>query len=337
MKNTFFKKIVSTILIGVLALSFSACRDTSSQSGTKKEKNSEITVRIGDMPGFYPIAIAQTEGFFEEELEGLNAKVEIIEFPKGGPALTESFTAKEVDFGLLGDLPLDAAVANGTELEIIAWGATKGEADVLVTSKDSDINSVKDLKGKKVGVAVGQINHGELIGLLEKNGLSVEDVELVNLAPKDILTSLESGNIDAGMNYIEKVVTANENGGNIRTIDTAQGLGFSNIIFAGRTEFIEENPEIAQALIKAIDKANKFAADNKEQAIKDVYEFADGNSESAIAAAYDVYDYHVAINEEEESNIQNVLNFAIDNSLITTKLKADDVINKKFLESAGLN
>jgi sulfonate transport system substrate-binding protein len=342
------------VLLGVFALSLGlltgcgATEDASDAAGTTAENTDaagesedstdsgdELVIRIADQPGFYPVRIAQEEGFFEKELEGLNARVEVVEYTGGGPAVTESFTAGEIEFGLLGDLPVAAAVVNGTDIKIISWSATKGKADVLVSKEGSGIDSVADLAGKKVGVAVGQIIHGELIKLLENNGLSINDVELVNLSNDDITSSVESGDIDAGMNYLEKIVSANENGSHIQIIADGDGLGFANIVFAGRTEFTEEYPEITAAILKALDEADQYKLENKDDTIATLAE-ATGYPETTFEQTYPAYDNHVTIGEDERSAVQTVLDFGYENGLITSQLTVDDVIDTQYLEKAGL-
>lgn len=336
------KKRIGLLLITVLALSLAACGSSENKesSGTskeaaKKEEGETVTVRIANQPGFYPVALAENQGFFEKELEGLNAEVEIIEYTGGGPAITESFTAKEIDFGILGDLPVASAVTNGADLKIISYSSLKEKGDILVAKKDSGIESVKDLKGKKVGVAVGQIAHGELLKLLEEAGLSEEDVEIVNIPYKDAITAMDTGDIDASMNYVEAVVPANEKGAELITISDATGLGFSTIVFAGRTEFTEKYPEITEAILKALDDANAYKQEHKEEAVKSVAQ-SSGYTTSILEETWKVYDCYVQIGEKELNNMQNVFDFAFAQGLIQKELSVEDVVDTKYLEKAGL-
>ena len=59
------------------------------------------------------------------------------------------------------------------------------------------IDSVKDLKGKKIGVEIGFVGHLLLLNALEKNGLSESDVELVNVPTNETPQVLASGDVDA--------------------------------------------------------------------------------------------------------------------------------------------
>ena len=63
--------------------------------------------------------------------------------------------------------------------------------------KDSDIKSVEDLKGKKVGVAEGSSANYNLLAQLDKAGLTYDDVQVENLQPADALAAFSAGHLDA--------------------------------------------------------------------------------------------------------------------------------------------
>lgn len=342
------KRLFSIVAVLALALSIVGCGSSDAETETSQSNAAEeateatsssekITVRIGDVPGFYSLAVADAKGYFDEELADLNAEAEVISFSGGGPAIKESFTAKELDFACLGDLPVDTAIDNGSDIKIIAYSLNKEKATAVVTNADSGIKSIEDLKGKTIGVNVGQLSQGELLKHLENAGLTENDVEIVNLSNNDVLTAIASGDIDAGSSYIDRVLTANENGSNLVSIADGEGLGFANIVLAARTEFTEQNPEIATAVIKALEKADQFIADeaNKDEVIKIVSEASDF-SEDVVSVTYPAFECYQTIGEEELTKFQTVLDFALEQGLITKKLTTDDTVDTQFLEAAGL-
>jgi NitT/TauT family transport system substrate-binding protein len=79
------------------------------------------------------------------------------------------------------------------------WWPVSPRAARLVAGKDSGIKSVKDLKGKKVGVTRGGIHEVLLDAELGQNGLSAKDVTIVYLAFADLNQALLGKNIDAMM------------------------------------------------------------------------------------------------------------------------------------------
>ena len=358
-KTNFLKLVASSVLTVSLSLfGLAGCGGQSANSGNNETSgtigntqvsesgevvfNSEsapassehITIRFADQPGFIPVLVAQEKGFFDEQLSAYNASVELIEYTGGGPAINESFVAGEIEYAIIGDLPVASANANGIDTKIIAYSATKGGDDVLVVRSDSGIESVADLKGKKIGVAVGQISHGELIKILQNAGLTENDVEIVNLSNTDSIAALTAGEIDAAQNYLTVVASAIENGAELSTIANAEGLGFSNIVFAARGDFARENPEITVAVLKALQQAVDYLNENKDDSVA-IAAAASGRSEAVMSQIYDVYDQHLELGDKELSDIQNVLDFAYANSLITVPLTTDDIVDRTYIEQIG--
>lgn len=344
MKNHKVKKITGIIAAATIALGITACGSADSSTvsidepGVAKSASAEAektVIRFADMPGFFPVVVAQEKGFFDEQLSQYNATVEVIEFTGGGPAVNESFTAKEIEFAIMGDLPVASAVANGNDNKIIGYSSAKGGDDVLVVRADSGIEKPADLAGHKIGVAVGQISHGELLKILQSAGLSESDVEIVNLSNADCVAALEAGEIDATQNYLTNVAPSIESGADFKVIADAKGLGFSNIVFAARNDYITENPEIATAVVKALNEAIEFINSNKEEAVA-IVSRSNGKSENVNGQIYDVYDHYITIGDTELANIQQVFDFAYDNGLITTAQSTDNIVDLTYLKNAGL-
>jgi NitT/TauT family transport system substrate-binding protein len=133
--------------------------------------------------------IAQQKGFFAKHK--VNVKLVWFEY---GPQM-EAFSAGRIDA---------AGLANGDAVMLNATG--KRNIMVLINdySNGNDkivavrgIPSIKDLKGKKIGVEVGCLSHLLLLNALKKNGLSEKDVELVNMPTHQAAQTLASGQVSA--------------------------------------------------------------------------------------------------------------------------------------------
>ena len=172
-------KFGSKILIGALLLAMAAC-------GVHAE-----TLKIGysDWPGWVAWDIAQRKGFFKNH--GVDVELKWFEYV----ASMDAFAAGKVDA---------VCVANGDALVLSASGAKNIMILVNDYSNGNDkivakpgIKSVKDLKGKKIGVELGVVSHLLLINALQENGLSDKDVTLVNVPTHQTAQVLASGDVDA--------------------------------------------------------------------------------------------------------------------------------------------
>ena len=137
------------------------------------------TLRIGysDWPGWTAWEIADKKGFFQKH--GVNVKLEWFEY---GPSL-DAFSVGKID-----------AVGGARNVIILINDYSNGNDKIVARP---GINSVKELKGKKVGVEFGCLSHALLINALTKNGLKESDVELVNMPTHQAAQILETGEVDA--------------------------------------------------------------------------------------------------------------------------------------------
>ena len=114
----------------------------------------------------------------------------------GSNKANEGLRSKALDVGSTAGSAALVARANGSPIKAVDLFAG-GEWTALLVTKDSPINSVADLKGKKVAVTKGTDPYFFLLQSLATAGLSPSDIEIVNLQHADGKTALERGNVDA--------------------------------------------------------------------------------------------------------------------------------------------
>ena len=161
-----------------------------------------LKIAYSDWPGWTAWEIADKKGFFDKE----GVKVKLVWFDYG-PSM-DAFAAKKVDA---------VGVANGDAMVLTATGARNITILINDYSNGNDkivarpgINSVKELKGKKVGVEIGCLSHALLLNALEKNGMKESDVKLVNMPTHEAVQTLESGDVDAVVAWVPHSVNALE-------------------------------------------------------------------------------------------------------------------------------
>ncbi|MTI44948.1 putative hydroxymethylpyrimidine transport system substrate-binding protein [Roseibium hamelinense] len=176
------KRFLSVVAAGLLAVGVS----TSVQAAEK------LTVLLDwfTNPDHAPLVIAKSNGFFEAE--GL--EVELIE--PADPAMPPKLVAAgQGDIAVSYQPTLHAQINEGLP---VAWIGTLVETPLnsLIVLEDGPIQKLEDLKGKKIGYSVSGFEDAMLGQMLKSVGLTVNDVELINvnfaLSP-----SLMSGQVDA--------------------------------------------------------------------------------------------------------------------------------------------
>jgi NitT/TauT family transport system substrate-binding protein len=148
-----------------------------------------LKVAYSDWPGWTALAIADQKGWFKEA----GVEVEMLWF-EYGPSM-EAFTAGQVDAVTVtnGD-GLVTGAGGGRNVAIMLTDFSNGN-DMIVARPG--IDSVKDLKGKKIGIEVGFVTHLLLLNGLSKAGLTEADVELVPTPTNQTPQVLASGQVDA--------------------------------------------------------------------------------------------------------------------------------------------
>ncbi len=148
-----------------------------------------LKIGYSDWPGWVAWEVAIQKGWFKEA--GVDVDFEWFEYV---PSM-EAFAAGKIDA---------VCVTNGDALVTGATGAPSKAILINDFSNGNDmivaqpgIKSVKDLKGKKVGVEVGFVGHLLLLKALEANGMTEADVELVNVPTAETAKALASGDVAA--------------------------------------------------------------------------------------------------------------------------------------------
>jgi NitT/TauT family transport system substrate-binding protein len=169
------KKTVSIIALAGLALATAAA--------------APIKIGYSDWPGYTVMEIAKQKGWFKEA--GLD--VDMVWFDYS--ASIDAFSANKIDADMIVAGDALVAGASGAKSKIVCLADYSEGSDMIVGAPG--INSIKDLKGKKVGVELTLVEHELLLQALQVNGMSQSDVVLVGTATDKTPQALASGQVSA--------------------------------------------------------------------------------------------------------------------------------------------
>ncbi|EHI97194.1 ABC-type transporter, periplasmic subunit family 3 [Clostridium sp. DL-VIII] len=286
---------------------------------------------MGELPG-----IAQENKYIDEELKKIGYEVEYINFPKAGPAVNEAFVGGSIDFACYGDLPPVVLKSKGQNIKIVGIPNSSLNMDLIVQN-DSDIKSVKDIKGKKIIVGKGTVYQQYFGNLVKANGIDEKDVEVLNVVAEGESTFL-SKSAD-GYVVTDAMAQKLAKGGNGRIVATTvdQPEFASQSVLVGRTDYIKENSEVPVALLKALIRAQDFAKKNPEEAYKVMAK--SGFSEDIIKESYG-YDngqfksFNIEITDESINKLKNLNKFLYEQNLISKNVNIDELVDNSYYEKA---
>lgn len=199
-----------------------------------------------------------------------------VEFPNfaGGPAILEAIRAGAIDIAYVGDTPPIQARASGTLLPIIGT-VTRNVAEYRLTSRPGlVINKLSQLKGKKVSYVEGSGRQVFLIEALNRAGLKLSDVELVNLRVADLPDAVRSGAVDVAVLLEPFVTRLSKQAGASPVLDPEERkLLPSTSYFYARPEALADpkKAEAIKAFLTAFVRAGKWSNDHEQEWAKFYY------------------------------------------------------------------
>lgn len=235
----------------VLALICSSC--------SEKHSHKKIRVGINSWPGYEFAHLAKVKKFFEEE----GADVAVIYFDSLSDG-RRAFEKKQIDIlgATLVELVISRAQSN-VDGQVLLVGDYSNGADVIVT--DKKYKSIKELKGKNIGVEVGTLTVYGLTRALNKNGLKIEDIKLIPMDQNQAEEQFAKKNLDAMVTYPPFSINLIKKF-QLQEIFTSKEIPEELVdVMIADKKFIEENREEVKKFIKAYFRAvNYTLADNND-------------------------------------------------------------------------
>ncbi|MCD9876148.1 ABC transporter substrate-binding protein [Streptomyces guryensis] len=207
-------------------------------------------------------------GYFERDLNALHDghtyKVDWQDYATGAP-ITAQMTAGKIDIGSMGDFPLLINAARGkqlgkpTHLVSITGYNLRGGLNTIVTSPDSKLASLTDLKGKKVSTSIGSAADGTLVRALQRAGIDPDKgVEKLNQQPAVGASALTAGSADALSQFVAWPGLLAFQGKAKALYDGAQlNLPTFHGVTA-REDFAGQRPAVLEAFLKAQSEATDY-------------------------------------------------------------------------------
>jgi len=212
-------------------------------------------IRI-DWATYNPVSLVlKQKGLLEKEFAKDGISIVWVQSAGSNKAL-EFLNAGSIDFGSTAGSAALVAKINGNPIESI-YVYSRPEWTALVTSKDSKIASVADLKGKRVAVTRGTDPHIFLVRALLAAGLTERDITPVLLQHADGKTALIRGDVDAWAGLDPMMAQAEvEDGAKLfyRKAD-ANTWGILNV----REQFLKDHPDIVRRVLATYEEARQYS------------------------------------------------------------------------------
>ena len=226
-------------------------------------------LKIGYQKAGLPV-IARQQHLIEKALESDGVSVSWVEFT-AGPPLVEALNVGAVQVGWTGDAPPIFGQAAGSALVYVAALPSNGAGEAIIAKPDSGISSVKDLKGRKVGVGKGTSAHNLLVAALEKEGIGFDEITPVYLSPADAAAAFASDKIDAWSIWDPFFAIA-ETRHKPNVLVRSSDILSVNTYFLANRDFAAEHPDAIGKTLAALSVAADWADKNREKVAAALHE-----------------------------------------------------------------
>ena len=216
------------------------------------------TINI-DWATYNPVAmVLKDRGLLEKEFAKDGIAIRWVQTLGSNKAL-EFLNAGSIDFGSTAGSAALLAKINGNPIKSI-YVYSQPEWTALVTRKDTAINKIEDLKGKRVAVTRGTDPHIFLVRALQSVNLGEKDIVPVLLQHPDGKTALIRGDVDAWAGLDPMMAAAEiEDGARLFYRNAAANTwGILNV----REEFAKKYPDVVRRVLAVYEQARKFTLAN---------------------------------------------------------------------------
>ena len=214
----------------------------------------EKTVTFAHQDMLVPLRLVMESGEVEK---ATGYKINWRMFSGGGDVI-RAMASGDVQMGEVGSSPLTAAASEGQDIKAFWVSADIADAEALVARNGSGVNSLKDLKGKRVGVPFVSTAHYQLMAALKHDGVAGKDLNVMNMRPPEIAAAWERGDIDATFVWDPVLSKVKAKGKVIATSGSVGKMGFPTFeAIAVNAKWAAENEAFMVAFVKALNRATE--------------------------------------------------------------------------------
>lgn len=321
-----------SVLIGILLLGAAGC------STEKNDGNTESLEKITFVLDWTPntnhtgIYVAQEQGYFEEE--GLDVEIVL----PGEAGADQTIASGQADFGISYQEGITEARVQDIPIVSIA-AIIQHNTSGLAAPVEKGIKSPKDFAGKTYGGWGAPVEKAALDALMQQEGESIEDVDIVNIGNTDFFTAVERDVDFAWIYYAWTGIEAELRGEEIDMIylnEYADELDYYTPVIATNEKMVEKNPETIEKFLRAVTKGYQYTIDNPEDAADILVKNVPDLDAELVKASQEWlsprYQGDAARwGEQSEAVWRNYADFMYENDLLEEKLEAEKAFTNQFL------
>ncbi|AUX78563.1 taurine ABC transporter substrate-binding protein [Sinorhizobium fredii] len=234
------KSLITAIVAAAGSLSMAAAADAA-------DKKVVVAYQTDALPSSVAIAngdFAKSTGY-DIDFRKFNSGAEIF----------AAIASGDVQVGYVGSSPFAAAASRGLDVKAFYLSSISGIDEALVVRNGSGIESLNDLKGKKLAAAPVSTDHYQLLALIKSLGLTEKDVQVFAIPQPEIVAAFNRGDIDGGFVWDPALTELKKNGKVLVTSRDVADKGAATFsAWVATSQFAADNPDFLKSFASVINK-----------------------------------------------------------------------------------
>lgn len=279
------------ILILVIVIGVLLAQALGDHASAPPLKLSKVIIAVPVQINSAPMIVAFEQGLFK------HAGVEVVNqsFLLGKDALKSVLDGK-ADLAVVADTPFMLSVLGGSDVAILAGISEARRALAIVARSDRQINQVKDLRGKTIGLTLGTNFPYFLDMMLRANALKSDSLTLRDLKVDPMIAAFKSGEIDAAVVFQPYLAQLEAEMGGAMKVFYGEDIYAFRFLLVGKPAYIDAHPQEIQRILQALSAADRAMSSNPLEARRQVGA-AVKVDDSIMEKLFDPEDYVVSLNQ----------------------------------------
>ena len=260
--------------------------------------------------------VAMDQGFLEDN--GLEI---ILKEYDSGAAAAAGMTNAEADVALAAEFPIVGQVFDNQDIMNLGT-ITRYENTYIIWRAGSGIGSIRDLKGKKIGVTMTTISEFYLGRTLELNGMNIDQIALADVKAADSEDALVNGDVDAVVTWEPWVDQIRQSMGYEVVIEAAQSAQYAYWNLVSSSAWINDHPGTAGRLVESLVRAERYIGSHPDEA-KAIVSKRMNFKDAYIETIWPRYQFSLSLDQSLVTAMEDEARWIIGNSLTAEKVVPD--------------
>ena len=331
------KKINYLLFLVVSIFILVACGEKKEEARTSELKKVDFLLDWVPNTNHTGLFVAKEKGYFAEEGIDLDIK------QPANESTSDLIINNKAPMGVYFQDYMTSKLAKGAPITAIA-AIIENNTSGIITNKNLNINSPKDLEGHRYGTWDIPIEKEMLSFIMQKDGGDLSKVELVPNTDDNSITPISNGVFDAAPVYYawDKVMADNLGIGTnfFYYRDYAPELNFYSPVIIANNDYLKENKDEVKKILKAIKKGYQYAIENPKEAAEILIKYAPEleNKKEMVVASQEYLAGQYATDKEKWGYIDPIrwnafYNWVNEKGLVKEAIPENTGFDNQYLEN----